>query len=342
MTRTSYRLSLPALALALLVALAGCGSGATTAGQTPAETSPTRTDGSGPAAEVPSVDAGAPQLPVTFIGDDDVEIEVASLDRVLVLDDATMEVMDALGMAEAIGVAPETSLIEDVAAHAEERITTAGRGSLTVEGVVALEPTLVIGTSMRRHADVIAGLQDAGIPATLIDGTQLAPDNIRKTAAVLGVPTAGEDLAGQVEEQFDEAAANLEGIEGRPRVMILSSSGAGDSGATTAAGKATPAHQVVVQAGGLNTGAESGLDRYQSITAEGLAAAAPEVIVVAASEVDDLGGQDGIWDQIQGLGGTPAAATQSLIVMEDMQLKGGGVSAGVGILDLQTQLHPDA
>lgn len=341
MTRTSNRLSLATLLLVPLVALAGCGSGVT-AGEAPDDASATNAVSSGSAAEVPSVDAPAPQLPVTFTGDDDVEIEVSSLDRVLVLDDATMEIMDALGMADAIGIAPETSLVEDVAAHAEERITTAGRGSLTVEGVVALAPTLVIGTSMRRHAEVIAGLQDAGIPATLIDGTQLAPQKISKTAAVLGVPTAGKELASKVQEQFDQAAANLEGIEGRPRVMILSSSGAGDSGNTTAAGKATPAHQVIVKAGGLNTGAESGLDRYQSITAEGLIAAAPEVIVVAASEVDDLGGENGIWDQVKGLGGTPAAQSQSLIVMADMQLEGGAASAGVGILDLQSQLHPGA
>lgn len=84
-------------------------------------------------------------------------------------------------MTDAIGVAPENSLIEDVAARVEKRITTAGRGSLTVEGVVALKRTLVIATNMRRHADVIAGLQDAGIPATLIDGTQLAPRSTRQT-----------------------------------------------------------------------------------------------------------------------------------------------------------------
>lgn len=341
MIRTSYRLSLPTLVLVLLLAVAGCGSGTTTAKESTDKNVTTATGG-GPVAEVPSVDAPAPQLPVTFSGDDDVEIEVASLDRVLVLDDATLEIMDALGMADAIGIAPETSLIEGVAARAEKRITTAGRGSLTVEGVVALKPTLVIATSMRRHADVIAGLQDAGIPATLIDGTQLAPEKIRKTAAVLGVPAAGEELAGMVQVQFDQAAATLKAIKARPRVMVLSSSGAGDSGATTAAGKATPAHQVIVNAGGLNTGAEAGLDRYQSITAEGLVAAAPEVIVVAASEVDDLGGENDIWDQVKGLRGTPAAASQSLIVMEDMRLKGGGVSAGVGILALQAKLRSGA
>ncbi|MBA0049663.1 hypothetical protein E0L36_01710 [Streptomyces sp. AJS327] len=341
MTRTSYRLLLPALLLALLAAVAGCGSSATTDEASGEATSRKATSG-GTAAKVPSVDAGEPQLPVTFTGDDDVEIKVSSLDRVMVLDDATMEIMDALGMADSIGIAPDTSLVEDAAAHAEERITMAGRGSLTVEGVVALEPTLVIGTNMTRHAEVIEGLQDAGIPATLIDGTQSAPEKIRDTAEVLGVPEAGQKLGGRVQKQFDQAAARLKGVDKRPRVMVLSSSGAGDSGATTAAGEQTPAHQVIVKAGGLNTGAESGLDRYQSITAEGLTSAAPEAIVVAAAEIDDLGGKDGVWDRVKGLRGTPAAQTKSLIIMEDMRIKGGGVSAGVGILDLQSQLSPDA
>src|SRR5699024_5156844 len=206
-SRTAKRLSLPALLLVLPLALVGCGSGAAT--EKAASDAPTTN------AEVPTVDAPEPKLPVEFTGDDDVDIEVSSLDRVLVLDDATMEIMDSLGMAEHVGIAPETSLVEDVADNAEERITTAGRGSLTVEGVVALDPTLVIGTSMRRHAEVVEGLQDAGIPATLIDGTQLAPEKIQKTAALLGVPEAGEELAEQVQEQFDEAETKLEGVKER-------------------------------------------------------------------------------------------------------------------------------
>lgn len=342
--RASRRFLVPSVALAALLAVAGCGAGATAGdgdqevGQTE-EQSGAAADHSGESAEVPAVEATQPELPVTFTGDDGVEIEVTDLDRVLVLDDATMEIMNALGQAELIGIAPDTSLIEDVAAQAEERITTAGRGTLTVEGVVALEPTLVIGTNMRRHADIISGLQSAGIPATLIDGSQEAPEKIRKTAQVLGVPEAGEELAALVQDQFDQAAAELDENAEAPRVMVLSSSGAGDSGNTTAAGEQTPAHQVIVNAGGLNTGAETGLDRYQSITAEGLVAAAPEVIVVAASEVDDLGGEDGIWAQVDGLSGTPAAETQSLVVMEDMQLKGGAVSSGLGILALQAELR---
>lgn len=340
MARTSRRPLVPSLALAAVLALAGCGGGAA-AGQSSDQGGGQAADVQASSqAQVPSVDASEPELPVTFTGDDGVEIEVTSLDRVLVLDDATMEIMAGLGLGNLIGIAPKDSLIEDVASQAKERITTAGRGSLTVEGVVALHPTLVIGTNMVRHAEVIAGLQDAGIPATLIDGSQQAPEKIRKTAQVLGVAEAGEELAAQVQDQFDQAEANLEGIEERPRVMILSSSGAGDSGNTTAAGEQTPAHQVIVHAGGLNTGAESGLDRYQAITAEGLIAAAPEVIVVAASEIDDLGGPEGIWEQVKGLNGTPAAQTQSLVVLEDMQLKGGAVSSGVGILALQSELHP--
>lgn len=352
MSRSTRRPLFVSLALAAALALTGCGSGQSSspeaAGEQDAQGSTDQggSEGAGTTAEadgqVPSVQAADPQLPVTFTGDGGAEIEVTSLDRVLVLDDATMEIMQALGHGDLIGIAPETSLIEDVAAQAEERITTAGRGSLTVEGVVALEPTLVIGTSMRRHADVIAGVQAAGIPATLIDSSQEAPDKIRKTAELLGVPESGEELAAQVQEQFDQADAALEGVEERPRVMILSSSGAGDSGNTTAAGEETPAHQIIVNAGGLNTGAESGLDRYQAITAEGLVAAAPEVIVVAASEIDDLGGEEGIWNQVDGLSGTPAAAAQTLVVMDDMQLKGGAVSAGLGILSLQAQLHSDA
>lgn len=343
MTTTRRRLLGTSLLLLGGAALAGC-SGDSASQDAAAADGAARTGGDGAegtAAQAPSVEAGEPTLPVTFTGDDGVEITVESLENVMVIDDGTIEIIGALGAADLIGIAPDQSLVEDVAAQAGERVTTAGRGSLTVEGVVALDPTLVIGVNMRRHADLVAGLQGAGIPATLIDTSQVAPEKIRRTAELLGIPEAGEELAALVQEQYDEAAAKLEGVEERPRVMVLSSSGAGDSGATTGAGADTPAHEVIEAAGGLNAGAETGLDRYQSVTAEGLVAAAPEVVVVAAGEIEDLDGADGIWTQVAGLVGTPAEQEQRLVVLEDMQIKGGAVTSGLGVLALQAALHPD-
>ena len=294
------------------------------------------------AAEVPNVDAPDPELPVTFTGDDEQEITVESLERVLVLDDATIEVFDALGHVDLVGIAPEDSAYADLLGDAE-RITTSGSGALTVEGVVALQPTLVIGTNMKRHADLISGLQDAGVAATLINRSQDAPEIITKTASLIGVADAGKELAKQVTDTInaaEEKAGDIPDAEHR-RVMVLSSSGAGDSGNTTGAGSDTPADQVVTYAGGINTGAESGLDRYQSITAEGLAAAQPEVIIVAESEIEDLGGEEGIWDYVAGLKGTPAAENKELIVMPDAQIKTAGVHTGIGVANLQAQLYPE-
>src|SRR5699024_10403811 len=79
----------------------------------------------GPADEMPTVQAGEPELPVTFTGDDGVEITVESLERVMVVDDGTIEIIGALGRADLLGIAPEVSLLEDVASQAEQRITTA-------------------------------------------------------------------------------------------------------------------------------------------------------------------------------------------------------------------------
>lgn len=290
----------------------------------------------------PTVEPGKPELPVTFTSDDGVEVTVTSLDRVLVLDDATIEIAHALGVGDAIAAAPDVSLVEDLARQADDRITTAGRGALTVEGVVALKPTLVIGSNMRRHEDVVTGLRDVGVPAVLIDTSQPAPDKIRKTAEVFGVAETGKKLADAVQEQIDQAETRHKDVAAadRPRVMVLSSSGAGDSGATTAAGESTPAHETIVAAGGVNTGAESGLDRYQSITAEGLIASRPEVIIVAASELDDLGGKDGIWSNVSGLSATPAAESKSLIVLDDRLIKLSGVNSGKAVLTLQGALFP--
>src|SRR5699024_3821287 len=179
-----------------------------------------------------------------------------------------------------------------------------------------------------------------GIPATLIDTSRDAPEKILRTAELLELPQAEEELAGLAQEPCDRAAAALEGEAEQPREQVLCSHRAGDSCATTGACEATPAHEVVVAAGGVNAGAESGLDRYQAVTADGLVAAAPEVSVVAAGEIDDIGGEDGIWTQVSGLVGTPAEQEERLVVMEDMLFKCGAISSVFVVMTLLASLHP--
>ncbi|HLQ81924.1 MAG TPA: hypothetical protein VK103_00185, partial [Bacillota bacterium] len=73
--------AVPVAVFALLV-------GACSGGQ-PLSTEPAPADAvSAASVEVPTVEPGTPELPVTFRSDDSVEVEVTSLDRVLVLDDA--------------------------------------------------------------------------------------------------------------------------------------------------------------------------------------------------------------------------------------------------------------
>lgn len=153
--------------------------------------------------------------------------------------------------------------------------------------------------------------------------------------------TAGH-LAQQVQSQFDQANRLTRSTPeaDRPRAMVVSSRGAGSTGNVTAAGRATAAHQIVTSTGAVNTGAEAGLQNYQSVTAEGVAAARPEVIVVAESELADMGGRDGIWTKVPGLAATPAGQQKALIVLPDMQHKGAGVSSGVGTLSPHDALYP--
>src|SRR5699024_12266785 len=72
-------------------------------------------DGADRADEMPTVQAGEPELPVTVTGDDGVEITVEGLERVMVVDDGTIELTGALGRADLPGIAPEGALLENVA-----------------------------------------------------------------------------------------------------------------------------------------------------------------------------------------------------------------------------------
>ncbi|AKK11669.1 ABC transporter substrate-binding protein [Corynebacterium uterequi] len=278
--------------------------------------------------------------PITFTGDDGAEITVDNPQKIFALEDSVIEIADALGVADRIAFIPKSSDVPELAPKAEG-VNTAGKGSLTVEGVIALNPDLVVATN-RRHEEIVKGLQAAGIPATLIDRDQHPADIVANVATVFGVKSDGEAMAKDIRASFDRISAAVADVPeaDRQRVLVVSTSGAG--GNISGGGTQTPADFIIKAAGGINAGAEAGIKRFSALTPEGVAAAQPDLIVVADTELEGLGGEEGIWEKVPGLAATPAAASKSLLVLPNSAIRIGGLSAVDGAAALAETMYPDA
>lgn len=284
-------------------------------------------------ANVPSSTNLTPVLPVTVTSDDGEQVTVKDASRIVAGGDDVIAVIEALGLGGQVYGAPLRSATEAGRKAPKQFLFNRTTG---VEGVLSLEGTLFLGNSLRRHTELAKKLRGAGEAAVVIDDLQPAPDKVRKVAAALGVATAGEALATQVQAQLDEAARIAAASKVHPRVIHLSATGAG--GAPTVAGADSASGKLIGLAGGVNIGTEAGVANYSALSNEGVVAAAPEVILVTENDLQLFGGEAGLWKAYPTLKQTPAGAANRVWVMPDVQLKAASVGSGSGAVALAKAL----
>lgn len=280
----------------------------------------------------------APTLPVTVTGLDGVEVTIVDTSRVVSLSGSVTEIVFALGLGDlVVGV--------DVSARypggATSQLPQVGYvREISAEGVLSLDPTLVIGNSEVGPPEVVEQLRSAGVPVLIIDAPEESIDapaaKTRAVAEALGVPDRGEQLAGEIEGRIAEAADLAAGVGEQPRVAFLYLR----TGVQLLAGANSSADTVITGAGAINVGAEIGLEGYVPVTPEALVEAAPDVILVMTDGLEATGGVDGLLE-IPGITETPAGANVAVVAVDDLYLLGNGPRTGLVLIDLVYAFHPD-
>ncbi len=279
--------------------------------------------------EIPAVSKSTPELPTTVTSDDGVEVSVRDTSRTIVGNDDIIAVMDALGLGDQVFAAPTSTVTESGRKAPHHFLFNRTTG---IEGILALDGTLFVGNSLRRHGKLAQPLRDAGMAMVIIDELQDAPEKVRKTAAVFGYAQAGEELAKKLQEQLTRAEEIAASHDRKPRAVVLSSTGGG--GTPTVAGADTAAAKMIRLAGGVNIGDESKVADYSQLSSEGIMAAAPEVILLCEGDLKAFGGEDGVWKAYPTLKETPAGVANRVWVLPDLQLKVSSIASGSGAIAL--------
>ena len=278
-----------------------------------------------------------PQLPATVVDVDGNEVTVEDVSRIVPLNGNIAETLFALGLGDNV-VAVDVS-----AFYPEEALRLPKIGyarTLAAEGILAFEPTLVIGNMEAGPPEVIQQIRDSGVTVVMLNypsHPNEAAAQVQDIADAVGLSEAGEKLAAHIDDQLAAAAELAETSEVDPRVAFLIVRG---EGTQLMAGANSSADGVITAAGGINVGAEIGLQGFAPVTPEALIEAAPDILVVLQNGLESAGGVEGLL-QIPGLSQTPAGENKNIIAFNDLYLLGFGPRMGDSVYDLTIAIHPD-
>lgn len=209
--------------------------------------------------------------------------------------------------------------------------------ALSPEGLLALDPDLILASDGAGPAETVQIMQAAAVPFVQITdepSTAGVLERVMTIATQLDAVEAGKTLVAQLENEFAELDVLTRSISNRKRVMfILSAQG----GRINAAGRETAASAMIDLAGGAN--AFDDFAEYRLLSDEAITAAAPDVILMM-----DRGGDQVLSDREilahPALGLTPAAQTGAVIRMDGLFLLGFGPRTAKAGLDLRHKLYP--
>ncbi|MFJ6945661.1 hemin ABC transporter substrate-binding protein [Streptomyces wuyuanensis] len=326
-------------ALTLALVATGCGGGDGPAGGKTAGAGAARA--AAPDRVEPLPDPPHPRLPVTVGSADGTRVTVGSADRIVPLTGSLNEIVFSLGLGDRVVARDITATFEQAA---DLPVVTRAH-DVSAESVLSLKPTVVLADTSTGPAEAVAQLRDAGVPLVVVEPAKSLADvgtRIDTVAAALGVPSAGAALKARTQQRITAVQREIPepgDDAARPRVAFLYLRGS--AAVYLLGGAESGASSLLEAAGAVDAGKESGLAKdFTPLTAEALAKAAPDAVLVMSKGLDSVGGVDGLV-RIPGVAETPAGADRRVVSIPDGVLLNYGPRTDEVLRSLVEQLYGD-
>jgi len=248
----------------------------------------------------------------------------ADSSRVVVLNGDLTEVVFALGFGKRV-VGVDTSATYPGAAAKLPKIGY--QRALSAEPILALDPTLIIGSNTAGPPTVIEQLRAAGrdvrIFPTATKLSHIGPKIRRVGKALGGVgPARAKALAAKVELRLRRARKSIT-AERKPRVVFLYLRG---QTVQMIGGKGSGADSMIAAAGGLDAGRAEGIKGFRPLSPEALVQLDPDYIVTLSASLQSVGGVNGLLG-LPGVAQTPAGRKRNVLAFDDQEFLGLGPRA---------------
>lgn len=239
---------------------------------------------------------------VTFVGADGVTSTIEDTSRIVTLSGDLTEAVWKLGFGASVVATDVTTIYPPEAVG----LPVVGVGRfLPAEGVLAQDPTLVIGDTQTAPLVAIEQIRSAGVPVVILEVPTTFEglyEKIGDLADALGVPERGDDLVQELRSAIDAALSTTSELDPKPSVAFVYSRG---PDVMLLFGSEMTSQPLIEAAGGIDAGASAGVTGTVSVTPEALVTAAPDVIITTSEGLQALGGEAGLL-AIPGFAETPA------------------------------------
>lgn len=237
-------------------------------------------------------------------------------ERIISAGSAVTEIIEALGASDqliAIDVTseqPKGKELPEVGYHRQ----------LSAEGLVALHPTLLIGSNEMGPDSTLQTLKQAGIKVAVVN-SEASIDGLDKRIDEIAQLTGEEDSATSLKKTVHSQLETLENAQPSDKkkvLFLLIHSGRPAS----VAGKNTTPNELIELVGAENPAAKD-LESYKTISMESMVQMQPDIILVSGRNPEDFGGADAILKKLPMLAATPAGKNKAIIGIDGKALVGG-------------------
>ena len=203
--------------------------------------------------------------------------------------------------------------------------------NISAEGVLALQPTIVVGIEGQVKSQLKEQLQGAGIKTVLlkqdysITGTRQLLQDVAATVGKTGKATA-------LLQVYDKQIAGLKVKPVNKKVLFIYARGAGS---IMVSGTGTSLDKIIQLAGAKN--AVNGFKDFKPYSSEALVAENPDVILLFNSGLQSVGDIEGLL-KIPGIAQTTAGKKKQVISMDGEMLSGFGLRLPQAIQTLNNKI----
>lgn len=263
------------------------------------------------------------------------QAQTTKLPRLVTLGGAITEVVYALGAEGQLVGTDTTSLFPPAALNTPK---VGYMRTLSAEGLLSLKPDAVIGTTEAGPVVVLDQLRTAGVRVDLIEADHTWAE-VQRKVQVVGRSAARVAQAQALQAKLDadwatvqkEVADAVKSRGRKPKVLFILAHGASPQ----VAGSKTAADAMINFAGGINV--MTGFNGYRPMTAEAMAAAAPDFVLTSTQGVEAQGGLEKFWARPE-LALTPAFKKRALVQLDALELIGFGPRLPQTVRTLYQQL----
>ena len=187
------------------------------------------------------------------------------------------------------------------------------------EGLLSLNPTVVIGTEDMGPPAVLEQLRQAGVEIVILSA-EPSMEALFSNIEAIGLQFGRHQEAAKLHDRLQQQLAALPAVqEPRPRALFLLSHTAGS---LLVAGRDT-AGDSMIHLGGMQNPLESQFSQYRALSAEAFIGLEPLWLITTSQSLEMAGGIDGILALQPALGATPAGQRRQVMGVDGSQMVGG-------------------